>query len=90
MPYDAATQTHEPLMLDGEELKIGDEVIIARQPEVANILDDTLWSSPMLRCVGKTGTVTHIFTDPTYVPIYGSPLITVRIPGEGEWAFRLS
>lgn len=90
MTYDSTTQA-QPVMLDGTELKIGDEVIIARQPEVANIYDDSLWCAAMLRCVGKTGTVAlPPRSDPADVRRYGTPLVYIRVPGEDEWCFRLS
>lgn len=89
MTYDTATQT-QPVMLDGEELKVGDEVIIARKPNVADIYDDTLWCSVMLHCVGKTGAVTHIPNDSADTGRHGAKLINVNVPDEGEWCFRLS
>lgn len=89
MTYDSTTQA-PPIMLDGTELKVGDAVIIARQPEVANIIDDTLWCSSMLRCVGKTGTVSYIHNDPADLWRHGASLINVEVPGDDEWCFRLS
>lgn len=87
MTYDSTTQT-QPVMLDGTELKIGDEVIIARGP--TNPETDDLWCASMLHCVGKTGAVTHTYTAPDAVLKHGSPLINVNVPDEGEWCFRLS
>ena len=87
MTYDSTTQA-PPIMLDGTELKIGDEVIIARGP--ANPETDELWCSSMLRCVGKTGAVTHIHNDHADWARYGASLINVKILGGEEWCFRLS
>ena len=79
------------LTLDGTELKLGDAVIIARRPEVANIRDDGLWRSAMLPCVGKAGVVGcigHQHEDD--IRVHGSPLVLVRFDGEPSWWFRLS
>lgn len=88
MPYDAATQTHEPVMLDGEELKIGDEVIVARQP--ADPDNDDLWSSGMSHLVGCRGIVCLHSDTPTDDTIrLGAPVVDVRVGGS-QWWFRLS
>lgn len=91
MTYDSTTQA-QPVVLDGTELKIGDEVIIARQPP--NPETDSLWCSAMLRCVGKTGAVTYFHREsPQHnLHVHGSDLINVNVnvPGEGLWTFRLS
>ena len=84
MPYDAATQTHEPVMLDGEELKIGDEVIVARQP--ADPDNDDLWSSGMSRLVGCRGIVCLHSDTPTADTLsLGAPVVVVRVGGNQWW-----
>ena len=56
MTYDATTQTETPVLtLDGEELKIGDEVIIARKP--ADPETDNLWNNRMVPCVARPAEV---------------------------------
>ena len=90
MTYDAAAQTHEPVMLDGEELKIGDEVIIARQPP--NLETDGLWTQYMRDFVGKKGTVEQVPTSnldrSAHQRAYGDTIVRVNI--DGDWWFRLS
>ncbi len=89
MTYDTAAK--EPIVLDGTELKLGDAVIIARRPEVANIRDDGLWRSAMLPCVGKAGVVGCIgHQHEEDIRVHGSPLVLVRFDGEPSWWFRLS
>lgn len=89
MTYDAATQTEAPaLILDGAELKIGDEVIIAHQP--ADPWNDGLWTGSMRCFVGRRGVVDHFPVNPrTDVRLYGAPSIGVKVDG-GSWWFRLS
>ncbi len=91
MTYDTTTQT-QPVMLDGEELKIGDEVIIARQP--ADPANDVLWNSVMVPCFARHGAVVELSARPADFTDYGSPTVRVRVlleSGETQsWWFRLS
>lgn len=85
MTYDSTTQ---PVMLDGEELKIGDEVIIARQPADHN--NDLLWASDMYRLVGLRGVVDRISTNPSAdVSNFGGSAVHISVDGT-RWWFRLS
>lgn len=90
MPYDAATQ--EPVMLDGTELKIGDEVIIARGP--ANPENDNLWNAMMVPCFARPAEVVQMSTIDLDLRDYGQPLVAARVlleSGETQsWWFRLS
>ena len=54
MTYDAANPL-TVVLLDGTELKIGDEVIIARQPE--DPARDDLWNSEMVPCFARPASV---------------------------------
>lgn len=87
MTYDSTTQV-QPIMLDGEELKIGDEVIVARQPE--SPVADALWLTSMVRLVGRCGVYytpsTQLESD---LRIYGEPVVGITIDGS-LWWFRLS
>lgn len=91
MTYDSTTQD-QPVMLDGEELKIGDEVIIARQPPRPQT--DTLWSISMLRCVGRPGSVVAGSCESYDLRDYGSHIANIRVRFENgateTWWFRLS
>lgn len=87
MTYDSTTQV-QPIMLDGEELNIGDEVIIARQPESPGA--DALWTPSMASLVGRRG----VYDTPPPVlendlRIYGEPVVRITIDGNQLW-FRLS
>ena len=74
--------------LDGTELKVGDEVIIARQP--ADPDNDLLWVGVMFRLVGRRGTVDHLSGDPNAdVSNYGAPTVHIRVDGT-RWWFRVS
>ena len=87
MTYDAATQA-QPVMLDGEELKIGDDVVIARQPE--NPENDALWAGAMSRFVGRRGVVDRHSDNPsTDIRNFGEPVVCIDIDG-APWWFRLS
>lgn len=92
MTYDSATQTHEPVMLDGTELEIGDEVIISRQP--ADPDNDDLWTPYMAALIGRPGSVTDLPRSLSDHRDYGSPVVHVRVvleSGETQsWWFRLS
>ena len=87
MTYDSTTQV-QPIMLDGEELKIGDEVIVARQPESPGA--DALWTPGMASLVGRRGVYytpsTQLESD---LRIYGEPVVGITIDGN-LWWFRLS
>lgn len=88
MTYDAATQTHEPLMLDGEELKIGDEVVIARQPE--DPANDSLWTPYMAELLGLRGVFDSHSDNPSAdIRNFGDPVVRITIDG-APWLFRLS
>ena len=90
MPYDTATQ--ELVMLDGTELKIGDEVIIARQP--ANPETDSLWNDMMVPCFARPAEVVQMSHSDRDREAYGSPTVRARVlleSGETQsWWFRLS
>ena len=93
MTYDVTTQTETPtLYLDGTELKIGDEVIIARPP--ADPKNDALWCDMMVPCVARPGAVTDLPSSLSDHRDYGAPVVRVRVVLErGEtqsWWFRLS
>ena len=89
MTYDATTQTETPaLTLDGAELKIGDEVIIARGP--TNLDNDGLWTGSMRRLVGRRGVVErHSTSLDSDVFNFGAPVVYVHVDGN-PWWFRLS
>lgn len=90
MTYDSTTQaqTSGTVMLDGTELKVGDEVIIARGP--TNPETDALWTGGMARLVGCRG----VFDKYSEVPredIANFGEVAVRITIDGNpWWFRLS
>ena len=87
MPYDT-TQASEPVMLDGAELKIGDEVIIARQPAYPD--NDALWTDAMRSLVGKRGIVDRHSDSPSAdAANYGAPVVRVLVDGN-PWLFRVS
>jgi len=92
MTYYTSTQTHEPVMLDGEELKIGDEVIIAHVP--TNLDKDNLWTSSMLHCVGRPGSAVEVPCESYELSTYGSHIAHIRVRFEDgatePWWFRLS
>ena len=87
MTYDATTQT-PALTLDGAELKIGDEVIVARQP--ADPDNDALWTDIMAHLVGHRGIVDRYSDSPSSdAANYGAPVVSVRVDGN-PWWFRVS
>ena len=76
------------LTLDGEELKIGDEVIIARQP--ADPDNDALWAGSMRRLVGRRGVVDLHSDNPSAdLRNFGAPVVRITIAGD-PWWFRVS
>ena len=86
MTYDTAAK--EPIVLDGEELKIGDEVIIARQP--ADLDNDDLWTSHMTNFVGCRGVVYLHSDTPTADTLnFGGRVVCTTIDGN-HWWFRVS
>lgn len=87
MTYDTTTQT-PTVMLDGAELKIGDEVIIARGP--ANPANDSLWTQYMREFVGRRGVydTPSPFLD-SDIRNFGEPVVRITIDG-ASWWFRLS
>ena len=91
MTYDNTTQT-QPVMLDGTELKIGDEVIIARKPEYPD--RDDLWNLMMVPCFARPASVEGFSIQPNDMAHFGQPLVRARVALEsGEtqwWWFRLS
>jgi len=88
MTYDTATQTHEPVMLDGEELKIGDEVIVARKP--GNPESDSLWVGSMARLVGRRGIIVRHSRNPDEdLRNFGDVVVHITVDGNPLW-FRLS
>ena len=91
MTYDSTTQT-QPVMLDGEELKIGDEVIIARQP--ADPARDDLWNKMMVPCFSRPAEVVQVSTTDLDLKQCGQPVVRARVlleSGETQsWWFRLS
>lgn len=95
MTYDTTTtqaQTSGTVTLDGTELKIGDEVIIARHPE--DPTNDALWNNMMGPCIARPGSVEAVSDRDLYRRDYGSPVIRVRVRlengGTQAWWFRLS
>ena len=87
MTYDSTTQAH-PVMLDGAELKIGDEVIIARGP--ANPETDELWCGSMSRLIGQRGVYErYSYTPESDIRNFGAVAVRVTIDG-APWWFRLS
>lgn len=86
MPYDTAAK--EPIVLDGTELKLGDEVIIARQPE--DPANDDLWTSHMTNLVGCRGVVDRHSGNPnTDILNFGDRVVCITIDGN-KWWFRVS
>ena len=87
MTYDSTTQA-QPVMLDGEELKVGDEVIVARGP--TNPANDSLWTSIMRNLVGCRGVFDSLsHTTDSDIRNFGEPVVCIDIDG-APWWFRLS
>jgi hypothetical protein len=91
MTYDSTTQA-QPVMLDGTELKIGDEVIVARKPE--NPANDDLWNYLMVPCFARPASVVEVSIQSGDMTQYRQPLVRARVvleSGETQsWWFRLS
>lgn len=92
MTYDTTTTQTPTVMLDGEELKIGDEVIIARRPE--DPTRDDLWCPEMVPCFARPASVVLVSTQYADTAQFSQPLVKARVlleSGETQsWWFRLS